>query len=102
MAKMLVRIRIRKRQGQQPDHEKRKDDPTGQHKDLVSENRIPFSHMVGREPHIRYLSSSKETPKSPAGRISRTRIMIDRATEPFKKAPLGIRKTTIDSAKPRM
>jgi hypothetical protein len=34
-----------------------------------------------------YLSSSKEMPKRPSGRISRTRIMIDKATDPFRKAP---------------
>ena len=96
-----IRVFGKERQQKQEQEEEHHDDPAGKHQDFISHDGIKLSQVKGEQTHD-HLSSSKETPKRPSGLMSSTRIMTDRATDPFRNAPLGIRKTTSASAKPRM
>ena len=96
-----VRILMDQRESEQGDEKKTDDDPAREDQHLISDDFEKFLRVKQNKTHG-YLSSSKATPKRPSGRISRTRIMIVRATDPLRKAPLGTRKTTRAYVNPRM
>ena len=70
-------------QEEENDKENKNRNPAGEDEYFPLENGVELSQIETQDPHI-YLSSSKAMPKRPSGRISSTRIMMDRATEPLR------------------
>ena len=96
-----IRVLGKNRQKEQNKKEKENKNPAGQDEHLPFNNIVKPSQIETKHTHV-YLSSSKEMPNRPSGLINSTNIMMDNATEPFRYAPMGAKKTTSASANPRI